>query len=264
MRYAVCLSMLLGSSISTLQAEPKFALFQIPGSTQIQPAKITNFGEVTGYWRDMYGYNHGFIRSPDGTLSTFDIPGSSSTVLAMENENGTIAGYFGSPGQRYQGFTRSKDGTITTFAAGKSGKATTEPVGINDAGWIAIDEPMGVLNGTAFLRDPSGQIKKLGAFMVPTGINATNFIVGNQSAAFYDTGWLRDPHGTITTLDFHTLAINDSNSIVGYVEEYPALAVYRRADGKKFMFKGPGTTGDTVALAINNHDVNRVGRAAAA
>jgi hypothetical protein len=250
-RLAVCASIALGVFGSPLWAAPKFTLFQIPGNFQaVRPVSITNGGEVVCNAADYHGNEYSFIRSPDGTLTEFDVPGSSSTTITSENENGTIAGYYRASDRRTRGFLRLKDGTIETFAVGERERGATEPVAVNNAGWIAIDKPSGGITGTAYLRDPSGKLKKFGYKKVPTALNSTNSTVG-YVYSFDDNGWLRDPDGTITALDFYPRAINDAGTIVGY-RGIPEIGIYRTADGAEITIKGPGYS---TPSSLNNRGV---------
>src|SRR4029077_3755314 len=165
-------------------------------------------GAITGYYLDANFSSHGFLRSPDGTLTTVDFPGGVGTAGASINLSGTITGYyFGavSPFVIY-GFVRSPDGVWTSFDA--VGSADTEPVSINSAGEIAgtyLDANQ-VQHG--FLRDPDGAIT---SFDVPdanggtyvTGISPSGEITGyyddNDEPPQPQRGFLRSPDGTYAT-----------------------------------------------------------------
>jgi hypothetical protein len=257
-KYVVCASLALSVVNSPLHAAPSFTLFQVPGAAETHPLSITNNGDVAGYFYDGHS-THGFVRSVDGTITTIDVPGSSDTAATAENQNGTIVGYYDVVASHSGGaFVRAPDGTITTFSVWKTPRHFTKAVAINDAGWMAVE---GGSNDylTDFLRDPSGQNTKLdeGYQLVPHAINSASSVVGYVQDQFTPGGYIWGADGTTTAVDFAPNAINDANSTAGYREEYPAIAIYRNADGTERRFKGPhsGTNGDTFATGINNHDV---------
>ena len=256
LRNAICAPVTLLLLAVPVQAVPTITLFQIPGAAATFPTSITNSGEVLGYSYDGAGYSHGFIRAPDGTLTTLDIDGSPSTTPRAENEKGTIVGYYSAspPGGA---LIRSADGTITTFSVWRHRrKGLTWPTAVNAAGWIAIDG-----GGEAFLRDPYGQITDLGSWNgagnIPTSINSSNFLVGYVKYSYPTYGWLRTPDGSTSTLDFVPYAINDANIIAGYADDYPSIGVCRFSDGKEVYFKGPRSYyyGDTEVLGLNNEGI---------
>ena len=102
---------------------------------------------------------HGFLRAPDGTITTFDPPGSIYTVPTSINPSGAITGYYQDASQGWHGFLRATDGTLTTFDP--PGSATvTYTFSINPAGAIAGEyldydaDGKSVVHG--FLRAPDG------------------------------------------------------------------------------------------------------------
>jgi hypothetical protein len=69
---------------------------------------------VTGTYLDGGGSAHGFVRTPDGTVTKFDAAkGATDTVPQAINIDGTIAGYYTT--DTPHGFVRTADGTVTTF-----------------------------------------------------------------------------------------------------------------------------------------------------
>jgi hypothetical protein len=51
---------------------------------------------------------HGFLRDPDGTISTFDPPGSTFTFAAAINPSGVTTGAFIDAGGVVHGFVRTR------------------------------------------------------------------------------------------------------------------------------------------------------------
>src|SRR6516164_874060 len=58
-----------------------FTIFDVPGAGTgflegTFPLGINPAGTITGYYQDADFLGHGFLRSPDGVITTFDPPGS--------------------------------------------------------------------------------------------------------------------------------------------------------------------------------------------
>ena len=60
------------------------------------PFGINNLGQVVGWFGNNNGDDHGFLRNPDGTISTFDALGSSVlyTRLFGINDSGVMVGEY--------------------------------------------------------------------------------------------------------------------------------------------------------------------------
>jgi len=104
-----------------------------------------------------YG-SHCFILSA-GELTTIDFPGASSTSCTGINHSGLVTGFYASDGSSH-GFVWDKGNFVATFQISNSnGPLNTFPTGINDRGQISIPG----LNSanpspTAFVRNPDGTI----------------------------------------------------------------------------------------------------------
>jgi hypothetical protein len=59
--------------------------FDPPGSRGTNPKSIDPEGTITGYYGDVSGVIHGFLRTRDGIVETFDVPGAISTVALSIN-----------------------------------------------------------------------------------------------------------------------------------------------------------------------------------
>jgi len=116
---------------------------------------------------------HGFLRSPDGTITTFDAPGAGTGMnqgtdtgnVCGLNPAGAIAGEFVDDNYVFHGYVRSPDGTITTFDAPSAGTGMnqgTDAGHINPAGTISAPyiDSSGVSHG--YLRTADGAITKYG------------------------------------------------------------------------------------------------------
>mgnify|MGYP001799381411 CR=1 FL=1 len=63
------------------------------------PLSINESGEIAGYFGDIAGVVHGFVRHADGTFTIFEAPGAAKTgnlgtFSDSINSTGDIAGYF--------------------------------------------------------------------------------------------------------------------------------------------------------------------------
>jgi len=77
----------------------------------------------------------GFLRQPDGTITTFGLPGIGTIHVTGINTSGQIIGFDQIFGKGSHGFVRDGSGVITPLDVPNSSQ--TSPAGINDAGVIA-------------------------------------------------------------------------------------------------------------------------------
>ncbi len=84
----------------------------ITGSYVINPA-----GAITGFYVDPNHVNHGFVRAPDGTITTFDAPGAvNGTAPSSIDPGGGDYGIL--PGREISGSrlrAGTSNGTFTTL-----------------------------------------------------------------------------------------------------------------------------------------------------
>jgi hypothetical protein len=115
---------------------------------------------------------HGFVRAPDGTITTFDVPGAitgpennlyaQGTRPTGINAAGNITGTYLDANYTYHGFVRAANGSITTFdalGAGDGGSGTL-PLSIDAAGDIAgaYFDSGSQAHGFVLLANTSGKI----------------------------------------------------------------------------------------------------------
>src|SRR5215831_11579908 len=111
--------LLLTFSTPTLFAQnhdKKFTIlsFDVPHATLTNPTSINSHGVIVGYYSAGKA-SGGFVRNPDGKITTFQVPGSDVVSPSSINSAGTITGTIGGPGNLTEGFVRHRDGTITRF-----------------------------------------------------------------------------------------------------------------------------------------------------
>ncbi|HEX9135464.1 MAG TPA: hypothetical protein VF905_00785, partial [Nitrospirota bacterium] len=82
--------------------------FDVPGAPATFPLMIIPNGTVTGYYFDASWLTHGFLRTPDGTITPFDAPGAlnGTTTPSSMNQAGTIVGFYRDAGRFPHGFLR--------------------------------------------------------------------------------------------------------------------------------------------------------------
>jgi hypothetical protein len=189
-----------------------FAVFDAAqGATFTAPVSINEEGTIAGIFTDNGSVTHGFVRERHGAVTTFE------AFPVSINEEGTIAGSATDPTSFASvGFVRRKDGTLATFAILGTG---TFPYSINGQGTIAGSYSDASFLNHGFVRDPDGTITMFDApgagttpFLGGTGssnqivpvvsINDRGTVVGSYiDASGVSHGFVRDPHGTITTID---------------------------------------------------------------
>src|SRR6516225_5946051 len=260
---------------SPVHAKPPngtFVTFDVPGGAfdtivdGINPA-----GAVTGCTFDGT-VNLGFVRAPNGAVTTIAVPGSTSTFVGSEcggpagppiNPAGAIVGSYTDIGGITHGFVRSPDGIFTRFDA-PGGVNTDFVCCITPAGAVAgisLDASYSV--GHGFLRAPNGTFAMFdppgSTFTAPTGINPEVAISGVYfDANFIEHGFFRARDGTITTFDAlgavngtEPHGINPAGAIVGsYHDETGTHGFIRVPDGT-FTTVDPPRSAATFALGIN-------------
>jgi hypothetical protein len=125
---------------------------------------------IAGDYSDAGNVFHGFVRAPNGAITTFDAPGAGTgsgqgTLSAGINPAGTVTGAYFDASNVYHGYVRASDGTITTIDVPGAGT--------------------GPLQGT------------IGEAINPVGTIPGNYI----DASSANHGFVRDKHGGLTTFD---------------------------------------------------------------
>ncbi len=269
------------SAQDNLYHHPRIITFDAPGAGtgpgqgtfafNINPA-----GAIEGTYLDANNVNHGFLRSPDGTLTTFDAPGAGTgsgqgTVPFSINRWGAITGYYTDAGGLSHGFLRAPDGAFTTFDAPGSGNGHCSPpiicangtqgASINWAGAIAgqYGDTSGVFHG--FLRSPDGTITTFDAPGAGTGPGQGTLVTfgdginpeGAIAGGYFDAsnvlhGLVRAHDGNITTFDAPGSVFTDVAGITPHetVTAWDTNAAglthgsLRAADGAFILFDAPG------------------------
>jgi probable HAF family extracellular repeat protein len=157
------------SALAYGQTNPSFASFAYPDAIRTTAYDVNDHGQIVGVYADQQGFQHAFLRQPDGSFQTFnvtDIVDGNSVVRRTRatgiNNSGTIVGFYSLPlgqidiggcslqsGTRLaqcpfltvlRGFLRTPDGVITPLdfpdSSGSVVPVMTTPRSINDRGDI--------------------------------------------------------------------------------------------------------------------------------
>ena len=165
---------------------------------------------------------HGFLRTPDGVITTFDVPGAGTgpgqgTFAGNINPSKAIAGRYVDSNNVTHGFLRVPDGTFTTFDAPNAGTGPGQGTFVFT---VSCLNPAGAIAGTSvdasdvfhgILRAPDGTMTMFdvpGAGTGPVqgtltfGINQAGTIEGDYvDSSDVNHGFVRASDGTITTFD---------------------------------------------------------------
>lgn len=259
---------LLGTT-STAMAGPKIITFDVPKASLTQPTSINDAGTVAGY----FGHNayvRGFLRAPDGTLTTIRIHGGNDELTEVQglNNDGSVAGFngYGPAVENARGFLRTSGGLFTLFRVAHN--PVTVPTGINSIGTIAgyykeaidTDRLHGFVrttDGSVITFDPSADVK----WTFPLAINKKGVIVGGfEDADFVIHGFIRNADGKIITLDIpecpsasSARTISRSGWIGGVCDDFgDELGFVRASDGTTATFAASAAAEVTVVNGIND------------
>jgi hypothetical protein len=271
----VNLALLMMVATATVAAEPvSFTSFDIPGATSYFVAGINDEGLVTGSWTAADGSVVGFIRFPDGRITTPILhpdDNTRTTVLRAVNDEGVIAGFYGANVSNGFLLTEGKFQTVDF-----PGAVATALRGINNLGAVSGTYSIVDLNADEFgfiiprrgpaisfkLPDPSG------TGIVVGGINDLRQLVGYYTDATPAlVGFLRQPTGQFVSIIFpgalstQVYGLNDCGIVVGVWGDASTAHGFYGRPGDLHSFDVPGA-GATFAQGINNEG-RLVGRYAA-
>jgi hypothetical protein len=272
----VKLALLMMAATATVAAEPvAFASFNIPGATggYFVPG-INDEGLVTGSWTAADGSAVGFIRSPDGRISTPILhpdDNTRTTVLRAVNDEGVIAGFYGANVSNGFLLTEGKFQTVDF-----PGAVATALRGINNLGDVSGTYSVVDLNADEYgfiipRRGPPISFKlpdPAATGIVAGGINDLRQLVGYYTDATSTlVGFLRQPSGQFVTIIFpgalstQIFGINDCGIMVGFYSDASTQHGFYGRPGNLHSFDVPGADA-TGSQGINNEG-RLVGRYAA-
>lgn len=253
----------------------EYTTFDVPGAdltpgdfNGTYPSAMNDLGVIAGYYWDVNGFSHGFLRDREGKFTSFDVPGVGgygSTPIAI-NIEGAIVGYYSDANYAFHSFQRRPDGTFDTWIGpgqctgnGSVGCYGSGATNINAFGTIAAGYNDTNLIHHGLVRNREGKMTPYdvpGAYSTgcpgcASGLNQRGAIAGIYADANYvNHGFLRSPDGKFTTFDAPgagtgsyqgtgcfsdcPVSLNDRGAITGmYIDANYALHGYvRRPDGR--------------------------------
>src|ERR1700743_2425720 len=207
-------------------ADPTVFKFDVPGAVETRGSAISPSGIVAGTYRphsaiDPCGQECGFIRTPDGTITTFGVFKASSLTVSGINDDGTVAGSYVND-RHFRGFVRTPDGVVTHVAS-HAGYNDVED--INESG-TAVGFATHKGHDQAFAWTPDRGLTPFDdrrcQDIDAVGVNDSGTITGNCKTDGGYIGYLRAPDGGLTLFtapgmrSVFVVGIDDSGAVVGY------------------------------------------------
>jgi hypothetical protein len=259
------LALLMMAATATVAAEPiSFTSFDISGATSYFVAGINDEGLVAGSWTATDGSEIGFMRAPDGRISTPIVhpdDNTRTTVLRAVNDDGVVAGFYGA--NVSNGFLLT-DGKFRPVDF--PGAVATALRGINNLGDVSGTYSIVDLNADEFgfvipRRGPAISFKladPTGTGIVVGGINDLRQLVGYYTDATSTlVGFLRQPSGQFVSviipgaLSTQAYGINDCGIVVGVWGDGSTAHGFYGRPGNLRSFDLPGAAA-TFSQGINN------------
>jgi hypothetical protein len=215
-------------------------------------------GEITGTYIDTNYVYHGFVRSPEGVITTFDAPDASTdgygTFGTGLNVEGTAVGPYTNSNFNYGGFIRRPNGTFETYRD-PNACTTGDPMGCEGTGFSAIND-FGVIAGGyidknfvghALLVEPDGKVIR---YEAPGA--------GNTPGNPVNISPLGDYLYQGTNVAGISPGLNEWGAVTsGYLDENNVYHGYLRSpDGSFTDFDAPGAgkglTQGTIPIGLND------------
>ncbi|MGA8657874.1 MAG: hypothetical protein WB586_17145 [Chthoniobacterales bacterium] len=192
---------------------PKAGRGSFQGTVTTLETGLNPSGALIGWYFDPNNAAHGYVREPNGVITSFDPPGATNTYPGSINPEGVIVGGALDANGIFHGFIRSAKGVITSFDVPGAGTKLGLPPG--SEGTLALGiTPFSLITGYwadsntiyhGFVRYPNGAISKFDApgagtvplslqGTVPQGMNFWGEIVGYlQDSNYIYHGFIRIP-----------------------------------------------------------------------
>lgn len=194
-----------------------------------------DFGDIVGFYTDANIIPHGFLRAPNGHITSFDAPGAGlghglnqGTAAYAINDFGVIAGQFQDSSYVYHGFVRYWDGSFITFDEPDAGTGANQ-------GTLAYD--INLVGTTA------------GVYIDASNVQHGFVRSRNDFASF-------DPTGSVLTYVCEETCLNPDGTVAGFYfdSSFTPHGFVRQPDGTITSFDAPGAIG-TVAASITPYGV---------
>lgn len=196
------------------------------------PETINDFGEIGGYYIDVSGIYHGFVRDPRGKITEFDAPGAGTNpgqgtrvnfTCPSMNLQGTLADFIFDSKNANHGYLRTRNGKFTTLDA--PGMTGTIPSSINTEGVVSaicVDD-IGNWHGCVRNRNDKWEVYEVyppadvpwgndWTFTTPEQINNFGVVTG-YTVDPYPNQWIL--HGFTRTRD-GKITVIDAGTATGY------------------------------------------------
>ena len=132
----------------------RLTTFAVPGAATTIAAGINDRGQVAGTYYDTLlppprppGTVHGFVRQPDGQITTIDLPAHAFTAVTDINNRGQLAGQTDDAAGRAIGFVRDPNGRVTTITI--PGREVGDILALNDRGQVVGEAAVPPMRSTA-------------------------------------------------------------------------------------------------------------------
>lgn len=167
--------------------DPPASIYTFTSVTPATGSCVNAAGAITGAYLDANQTYHGFLRDPNGNITTFDAPGAISTQAIGMNAAGKIVGIYQDASGALHSFVRSPGGQITTFDGPISGGGNTIASSVNNGSIISGWQFDANNVGHGFMRQHGGRFVSIDAPGAGTGpvngtfpetINAIGIIAG--------------------------------------------------------------------------------------
>jgi hypothetical protein len=204
-----------------------------------------DFGVIVGYYTDTNVVPHGFLRLPNGHVTSFDAPGAGlgadlnqGTAAYAINDFGVIAGQFQDSNYLYHGFVRYPNGSFTTFVEPDAGTVASQATFV---GTLAFD--VNLFGTTAGIYVDAGGVQH--GFVRSPWNDFTSF----------------DPTGSVFTYVCEETCLSPDGTVAGFYSDSSGVThgFVRQANGAITSFDAPApatlTTILTVAASINPQGV---------
>jgi uncharacterized membrane protein len=211
--------------------------FTVPGAAATFAGGINDHGQIAGTWYDPGfqlgqgppppGTIHGFIRQPNGRITTFDLPASfDGTAVTDINDRGQVVGQTADAQGRGIGFLRDPNGRVTK---------------IDVPGAQKVDYPLALNN--------RGQVV---ASYTDAGAPPDRFAPNTRHGFVWDRGRLTrfDVPGSLATAAF---GVNDRGQITGaYADAAGRNHGFLLRRGRYTTIDAPGRPANSAAWGIND------------
>src|SRR6185312_9641389 len=248
---AVLTTLLLLAAVP-VDAAPTVTKIDVPGARFTYAEAISPSGIVAGSYEpshfDACGNQCGYVRTPDGTITTFSVFGAWNMGARTILDDGTIAGTY-LTGHNQRAFIRTPNGALAYISFRKS---DTVVKGMTTSGIVAGSVSSSSRNDV-FMRTPDGAVEILKmngcTFAGTIGINAAGTVAGSCFHKNTLLSYLHTLDGTTTFVkksgwkNIGISAIDDTGAVAGVYTDKKTDTLHgyiRNASGMFCSFELPG------------------------